>query len=68
MTDPCRFSLEHGAHRLLALTSHSWLLPMKLTLAIFTTGVANGGDQYIVASAEADLACRIIQMPKAQFA
>ena len=30
--------------------------------------VADGGDQNIVASAEADLACRIIQMPKAQFA
>jgi len=37
MTDPCRLSLEHGAHRLLALTSLSRLLPMKLTLAIFTT-------------------------------
>lgn len=68
MTDPCPLSLEHGAHRLLALTSLSWLPPMKLTLAIFTIGVADGGDQYIVVSAEADLACRIIQMPKAQFA
>jgi hypothetical protein len=68
MTDSCRFSLEHGAQRLLALTSPSWLLPMKLTLAIFTTGAADGGDHCMVTSAEADLACGIIQMPKAQFA
>ena len=31
MTDPRQFSLRHGAHRLLALTSLSWLLPVELT-------------------------------------
>jgi beta-1,2-mannobiose phosphorylase / 1,2-beta-oligomannan phosphorylase len=31
MTDPRQFSLKHGTHRLLALTSHSWLLPVELT-------------------------------------
>jgi hypothetical protein len=31
MTDPRQFSLKHGTHRLLALTSLSWLLPVELT-------------------------------------
>lgn len=31
MTDPRQFSLRHGAHRMLALTSLSWLLPVELT-------------------------------------
>jgi predicted GH43/DUF377 family glycosyl hydrolase len=31
MTDPRQFSLRGGAHRLLALTSLSWLLPVELT-------------------------------------
>ena len=29
--DPRQFSLKHGTHRLLALTSLSWLLPVELT-------------------------------------
>ena len=37
------------------------------TPVVFTTGVADAGDHYIVASCEADLACRI-HMPKALFA
>ncbi len=35
---------------------------------VFTTGIADGGDHYIVASGEADLACRITHIPKAIFA
>ncbi|HKX36141.1 MAG TPA: glycosidase [Rhizorhapis sp.] len=35
---------------------------------VFTTGVADAGDHYIVASGEADLACRITLLPKARFA
>ena len=35
---------------------------------VFTTGVADAGDHYIVASGEVDLACRITHMPKALFA
>ncbi|WP_442678065.1 glycosidase [Sphingomonas sp. ASY06-1R] len=35
---------------------------------VFTTGIADGGDHYIVASGEADLACRITHIPKATFA
>lgn len=35
---------------------------------VFTTGIADGGDHYVVASGEADLACRITHIPKARFA
>jgi beta-1,2-mannobiose phosphorylase / 1,2-beta-oligomannan phosphorylase len=38
------------------------------TPVVFTTGVADVGDHYIVASGEVDLACRITHMPKALFA
>jgi beta-1,2-mannobiose phosphorylase / 1,2-beta-oligomannan phosphorylase len=31
---------------------------------VFTTGIADGGDVYVVASGEADLACRITHIPK----
>ena len=31
---------------------------------VFTTGIADGGDHWIVASGEADLACRITHFPK----
>jgi len=34
---------------------------------VFTTGIVDGGDHYIVASGEADLACRITHVPKAAF-
>lgn len=34
---------------------------------VFTTGIADGGDHYIVASGEADLACRVTHIPKAHF-
>ena len=44
---------------------HQMYLP---TPVVFTTGVADAGDHYIVASGEADLACRITHMPKALFA
>ena len=35
---------------------------------VFTTGIVDGGDHYVVASGEADLACRITHIPKARFA
>jgi hypothetical protein len=38
------------------------------TPVVFTTGAADAGDHCIVASGEADLACRITNMPKALFA
>jgi hypothetical protein len=41
---------------------------MYLRDVVFTTGIANGGDHYVVASGEADLACRITYIPKSVFA
>jgi len=41
---------------------------MYLRDVVFTTGIADGGDVYIVASGEADLACRITHVPKSVFA
>ncbi len=35
---------------------------------VFTTGLADGGDVWIAASGEADLACRITHLPKKWFA
>ena len=35
---------------------------------VFTTGIADAGDHYVVASGEADLACRITHIPKTVFA
>jgi predicted GH43/DUF377 family glycosyl hydrolase len=37
---------------------------MYLDGVVFTTGIADGGDRWIVASGEADLACRITHVPK----
>lgn len=34
---------------------------------VFTTGIADGGDHFVVASGEADLACRITHIPKRVF-
>jgi len=34
---------------------------------VFTTGVIDQGDRFIVASGEADLACRITHVPKDAF-
>jgi predicted GH43/DUF377 family glycosyl hydrolase len=34
---------------------------------VFTTGIVDAGDHFIVASGEADLACRITHIPKAHF-
>ncbi len=34
---------------------------------VFTTGLVDGGEHYVVASGEADLACRITHIPKAVF-
>jgi len=50
---------------LTAPIAHQLYLP---TPVVFTTGLADAGDTYIVASGEADLACRITHIPKARFA
>ena len=44
--------------------AHQMYLP---TPVVFTTGVADAGDHYIVANGEADLACRITHLPKERF-
>jgi beta-1,2-mannobiose phosphorylase / 1,2-beta-oligomannan phosphorylase len=45
-----------------------WAHQMYLPAAVvFTTGLAHAGDHYIVASGEADLACRMTHIPKAMF-
>ena len=44
--------------------AHQMYLP---TPVVFTTGIADGGDHYVVASGEADLACRITHIPKTRF-
>jgi predicted GH43/DUF377 family glycosyl hydrolase len=40
---------------------------MYIRDVVFTTGIADGGDHYVVASGEADLACRITHIPKGVF-
>jgi predicted GH43/DUF377 family glycosyl hydrolase len=40
---------------------------MYLSDVVFTTGIAEAGDHFVVASGEADLACRITHVPKAAF-
>ena len=40
---------------------------MYLRDVVFTTGIAEHGDCYVVASGEADLACRITHVPKTAF-
>ncbi|RVT90568.1 glycosidase [Sphingomonas crocodyli] len=40
---------------------------MYLRDVVFTTGIADHGDSYVVASGEADLACRITHIPKSRF-
>ncbi|WP_174298831.1 glycosidase [Sphingomonas bacterium] len=41
---------------------------MYVSDVTFTTGLVDAGDHWIVASGEADLACRITHLPKAGFA
>ena len=40
---------------------------MYLDNVVFTTGLADGGDHWIVLSGEADLACRVTHIPKSAF-
>lgn len=45
--------------------AHRMYLP---TPVVFTTGMVDAGDRYILASGEADLACRMTHLPKSVFA
>ncbi|HEX7657363.1 MAG TPA: glycosidase [Sphingomonas sp.] len=40
---------------------------MYLDKVVFSTGIADAGDHFVVASGEADLACRITHIPKSAF-
>jgi len=40
---------------------------LYLTDVVFTTGIVDAGDKYIVTSGENDLACRITHIPKSYF-
>ena len=40
---------------------------MYIRDVVFTTGIVDAGDHYIVASGEGDLACRITHIPKSRF-
>lgn len=51
--------------RLTAPIAHQMYLPSPV---VFSTGKVDAGDHYIVASGEADLACRITYLPKSLFA
>ena len=44
--------------------AHRMYLPSPV---VFSTGMIDGGDTWIVASGEADLACRITHLPKGSF-
>ena len=44
-----------------------WADLSYLTGVVFTTGIVDGGDDFIVASGEDDLACRITHIPKSHF-
>ena len=58
-------ALLEAAPHLVRPIVHQMYLP---TDVVFTTGIADGGDHYVVASGEADLACRITHIPKSRFA
>ena len=45
--------------------AHQMYLP---TPVVFSTGIVDRGDHYLVASGEADLACRLTRIDKARFA
>jgi len=57
-------ALEANA-ALTAPIAHQLYLPSPV---VFTTGLLDAGDRYLLASGEADLACRITWLPKSTFA
>ena len=57
--------LLEGAPALTEGIAQQRYLPSEV---VFTTGIVEAGDDYLVASGEADLACRLTRIPKARFA
>jgi len=69
--DPTRILRIEDEHPLLeanpsltASIAHQMYLP---TPVVFSTGIVDMGDHYLVASGEADLACRMTRLPKDLF-
>ncbi|MBO9624010.1 MAG: glycosidase [Sphingomonas sp.] len=67
--DPTRVLRTEHAPLLEANTELTRPLEDKMYVrdVVFTTGIADAGDHYVVASGEADLACRITHVPKSVF-
>jgi predicted GH43/DUF377 family glycosyl hydrolase len=68
--DPAR--VLHTSHEPLLEANRDLTDPLEDRMyvddVVFTTGIVDAGDHYIVASGEADLACRITHIPKAALA
>ena len=60
-----------SSHQPLLEANSTLTLPLEEKMyvrdVVFTTGIADAGDHYVVASGEADLACRITHVPKSAF-
>ncbi|QCB55738.1 glycosidase [Sphingopyxis sp. PAMC25046] len=61
----------HGEHAPLLEANPALTAPLEDKIyirdVVFTTGIVDAGDHYIVASGEGDLACRITHIPKSRF-
>jgi predicted GH43/DUF377 family glycosyl hydrolase len=57
--------LLEASAALTAPIAHQLYLPTEV---VFTTGIVEAGEDYIVASGEADLACRITRIARSRFA
>src|SRR3546814_8716407 len=61
----------HSDHRPLIEANPDLTRPLEdrmyLRDVVFTTGISAAGDHFIIASGEADLACRITHIPKSPF-
>jgi len=67
--DPSKVVYTHDAPLLEAAPDLTQPIEHQLYLrdVVFTTGIVDAGDFYVVASGEADLACRITHIPKTTF-
>jgi predicted GH43/DUF377 family glycosyl hydrolase len=67
--DPAR--VIHTRHEPLLEAAPDLTAPLEHQMyvrgVVFTTGIVDAGDHYIVASGEADLACRLTHIPKSVF-
>ena len=67
--DPSKVLYTHDEPLLEAAPDLTRSIEHQLYLrdVVFTTGIVDAGDHYVVASGENDLACRITHIPKATF-